>query len=126
MDRQHDSLAPDQVNDAITCAVPMNAPGVQTWVRKSYEHHAGNQVDAYFASQFDETDAVMVMDNVHVPWDRVFVYLDISLMRDIYFKTPAHVMGNHQSNWRFVEKMKLINGIAHKAARCRASDTSRR
>ena len=37
-------------------------------------------------------------------------------MRDMYFKTPAHIMGNHQSNWRFVEKMKLIDGIAHKDA----------
>ncbi len=108
-------LGPDQVNEAITFAVPMNAPGVQTWVRKSFELNAGNKVDAYFSSQFDETDAVMVLDNVHVPWNRVFCYRDISLMRDMYFKTPAHVMGNHQSNWRFVEKMKLINGIAHKA-----------
>jgi 4-hydroxyphenylacetate 3-monooxygenase len=109
-------LADDQVGEAVTFAVPMNAPGVEIWVRKSFELNAGNAVDSYFSSQFDETDAVMVLDEVRVPWRRVFCYRDVALMRDMYFKTPAHIMGNHQSIWRFVEKLKLIVGIAHKAA----------
>jgi 4-hydroxyphenylacetate 3-monooxygenase len=109
-------LSRDQVDEAVTFAVPMNAKGVEIWVRKSFELSADNAVDNYFSSQFDETDAVLILDNVRVPWSRVFCYHDVGLMRDMYFKTPAHVMGNHQSNWRFIEKMKLIIGIAHKAA----------
>lgn len=109
-------LGPDQVDEAVTFAIKVNQPGVSIWVRKSFEKHSDNRIDNYFSSQFDETDAVMVFENVHVPWERVFCYRDVPLMRDMYFKTPAHIMGNHQSNWRFTEKMKLINGIAHKAA----------
>jgi 4-hydroxyphenylacetate 3-monooxygenase len=56
------------------------------------------------------------LDNVKVPWERIFVYRDVAMMRNIYFETPGHIMGNHQSNWRFVEKLKLLVGIAHKAA----------
>ncbi len=109
-------LAPEQKALSITCAVKMNAPGVQTWVRKSYELNAVSRADNYFSSQFDETDAVLVLERVHVPWERVFVMDNAQLSRDIYFKTPAHIMGNHQSMLRFAEKLKLINGIAHKAA----------
>ncbi len=109
-------LAPEQKALSITCAVKMNAPGLQTWVRKSYELNAASRTDNYFSSQFDETDAVLVMERVHVPWERVFVMDNAQLSRDIYFKTPAHIMGNHQSMLRFAEKLKLINGIAHKAA----------
>ena len=109
-------LAPEQKALSITCAVPMNAPGLETWVRKSFELAAANRVDSYFSSQFDETDAVLVFDRVHVPWERVFVMDDAQLSREIYFKTPAHIMGNHQSMLRFAEKLKLIVGIAHKAA----------
>lgn len=109
-------LAPEQKALSITCAVKMNAPGMQTWVRKSYEQNAVSRVDNYFSSQFDETDAVLVMERVHVPWERVFVMDNAQLSRDIYFKTPAHIMGNHQSMMRFAEKLKLVNGIAHKAA----------
>ena len=109
-------LAPEQKSLSITCAVKMNAPGLQTWVRKSYEQNSVSRVDNYFSSQFDETDAVLVMERTFVPWERVFVKDDAQLSRDIYFKTPAHIMGNHQSMIRFAEKLKLINGIAHKAA----------
>lgn len=109
-------LGPDQIDEAVTFAVPMNTRGVEVWVRKSFELNADNQIDDYFSSQFDETDAVLILDEVRVPWSRVFCYRDVALMRDMYFKTPAHIMGNHQSNWRFIEKLKLIVGIAHKAA----------
>ncbi len=109
-------LAPEQKALAVTCAVPINAPGVQVWVRKSYELAAAGRIDNYFSSQFDETDAVMLFDRVHVPWERVFVLDDAALSRDIYFKTPAHVMGNHQSMIRFAEKLKLMVGIAARAA----------
>jgi 4-hydroxyphenylacetate 3-monooxygenase len=109
-------LGPDQADEAVTFAVPINHPGVQIWVRESFERSAANRVDHYFASQFDESDGVMVFDNVRIPWNRIFCHRDVPLMRDMYFKTPAHMMGNHQSNWRFVEKLKLMVGIAHKAS----------
>lgn len=109
-------LAPEQKALSVTCAVKMNAPGLQIWVRKSFEGSAVSQVDNYFSSQFDETDAVLVMERTFVPWERVFVMDNAQLSRDIYFKTPAHIMGNHQSMLRFAEKLKLVNAIAHKAA----------
>lgn len=109
-------LGPDQLDEAITFSIPINTPGVQLWVRDSYEAKAANRIDNYFSSQFDESDAVMILDHVKVPWDKIFVYRDVPLMRNIYFETPAHIMGNHQSNWRFAEKMKLLIAVAHKAA----------
>jgi len=109
-------LAPEQKALAVTCAVPMNAKGVQIWVRKSFEQAATSRVDNYFSSQFDETDAVMVFDRVHVPYERVFVLDDAARSRDIYFKTPAHIMGNHQSIIRFAEKLKIMLAIAARAA----------
>ncbi|MGE3708945.1 MAG: 4-hydroxyphenylacetate 3-hydroxylase N-terminal domain-containing protein, partial [Hyphomicrobiaceae bacterium] len=109
-------LAPEQKALAVTCAVPMNAKGVQIWVRKSFEQAATSRVDNYFSSQFGETDAVMVFDRVHVPYERVFVLDDAARSRDIYFKTPAHIMGNHQSIIRFAEKLKIMLAIAARAA----------
>ncbi len=37
-------LAPGQEKELITCVVPLNAPGVSIWPRKSYEHHARQRV----------------------------------------------------------------------------------
>ena len=109
-------LGKDQAAESVTCAVPLNAPGVTIWTRKPYERFAISEFDAPFAWRFDETDSMVIFEEVKVPWERVFTHNDALLSRDIYFRTPSHVMGNHQSNVRFHEKLKLILGIARKSA----------
>src|SRR5690606_10478277 len=49
-----------------------------------------------------------------VPWEKVFVHDNADMSRAIYVNSPSHSMGNHQSNIRFLEKLKLLIGIAHK------------
>jgi 4-hydroxyphenylacetate 3-monooxygenase len=109
-------LAPDQKPQAVTCALPTNAPGLSIWPRKSYERHANGPIDSPFSSRFDESDAIVVFENVKVPWEHVFLLDDVQLSRDIYFRTPSHIMGNHQALVRFHEKLRFILGIAYKAA----------
>ncbi len=109
-------LAPEQKHQAVTCAVPLNAPGVSIWARKSFERYAVSAIDNPFSSRLDEFDAIVVFDKVKVPWGRVFLLDDVTLSREMYFKTPSHVMGNYQAIFRFLEKLKFIVGIAYKAA----------
>jgi 4-hydroxyphenylacetate 3-monooxygenase len=109
-------LAPNQLPEAITCAVPVNAPGLTLWSRKPFERHAPSEFDNPLAWRFDETDSMVMCEEVHVPWERVFVHMDAVLARDIYIKTPGHCYGNHQSNVRFHSKMKLIVGLASRIA----------
>jgi 4-hydroxyphenylacetate 3-monooxygenase len=109
-------LAPTQLAESVTCAVPVNAPGVTLWSRKSFERDAHSEFENPLAWRFDETDSMVMCDNVKVPWERVFVHNDAILAREIYIRTPGHCYGNHQSNVRFHAKMKLIVGLASKIA----------
>src|SRR5712671_4227490 len=109
-------LPPEQKGQAVTCAVPTGTEGVNLWVRKSFEKHAVTEFDNPFSSRFDESDAVVIFDNVKVPWERVFLLNDVQQSRAMYFRTPSHVMGNHQSVVRYHEKLKIILGFAYKAA----------
>jgi 4-hydroxyphenylacetate 3-monooxygenase len=109
-------LAPDQKQQAVTCSVPANAEGVSIWARKSSEHHALGPIDSPFSSRYDESDCVVLFENAKVPWEHVFLLDDPGLSREMYFKTPSHVMGNHQAVVRFLEKLGLIIGFAYKAA----------
>src|SRR5258708_38340251 len=68
------------------------------------------------ASRFDESDSAVLFDNVKVPWERVFCHDNVEITRAIYMRTPGHAMANHQANVRFLEKLKLIVGIASKVA----------
>lgn len=109
-------LAPDQVKQAVTCAVPVNAPGLTLWSRQPMEPNAKNEFDSPLTWRFDETDSMVMCDNVKVPWERVFVMDDAIKARGIYIETPAHCYGNHQSNVRFWSKMQLIVGLCSKVA----------
>ena len=51
-----------------------------------------------------------------MPWERVFCHDNVEMTRAIYMRTPGHAMANHQANVRFLEKLKLIVGIASKIA----------
>lgn len=107
-------LGPGQEKESVTCAVPLNAPGVKMWARKPFEKYAVSEFDNPLAYRFDETDSMVIFDNVFVPWERVFTLEAVDLSREIYMITPAHAMGNHQSNIRFWEKLKLIVGLANR------------
>ncbi len=107
-------LAPSQTKEAITCAVPVGTPGVTLWARKSFEREAISLFDNPLSSRFDETDSMVLFDNVKIPWDRVFVHDDPIRSREIYSKSAAHCFGNHQSNVRFLSKLQLLLGIASK------------
>ena len=107
-------LAPDQSKQAITCALPCNAPGLSLWSRKPMEPSAKSEFDSPMTWRYDETDSMVMCDNVKVPWERVFCIDDATLSYQIYYQTPSHCYGNHQSNVRFLTKMKLIVGLASK------------
>lgn len=109
-------LAPNQVKEAVTCAVPVNAEGLTLWSRQAIERNAANEFDSPLTWRYDETDSMVLCDNVFVPWERVFVLGDTSLAREIYIRTPAHCYGNHQSNVRFWSKMQLIVGLCSRIA----------
>ena len=115
-------LAPDQKKEAITCAIPCNAPGLQLWSRQPAELGCISEVDSPLAYRYDESDSMLLCDEVRVPWERVFVHEDALLSRDIYVTTPSHCFGNHQSNVRYWSKMRLLLGIASKIANVTGAD----
>ncbi|GAA5666840.1 4-hydroxyphenylacetate 3-monooxygenase oxygenase component [Brucella sp. NBRC 14130] len=59
--------------------VPMNAPGVKMFCRVSYEQTAATAAHPFdypLSSRFDENDAILVLDNVFIPWEDVLVLRD--------------------------------------------------
>jgi aromatic ring hydroxylase len=55
-----------------TYVVPVNAPGVTVVCRRVSVRHA-NPFMAPLSSRYDELDGQMWLDDVHVPWTRVFL-----------------------------------------------------
>ena len=75
-----------------------------------------SEYDNPLSSRFDDTDALLVFDDVFIPWENVFVYKDVAGLRKQFFETAAHVLGNFQAQIRFATKLKFLAGIARKVA----------
>ena len=109
-------------SEAITAAMPLNASGVSLWSRQPYALAARHEADYPLSYRFDETDSVLVCDNVKIPWERVFLHNEANMSRRIYIETPANCYQNHQSNIRFWSKMGLIVGVASRICQANGTD----
>ncbi len=109
-------------SEAITAALPLNAPGVTLWSRQPYAQHVAHQADYPMSYRFDETDSVLVCNQVKIPWERVFLHNEAAMSRRIYIETPANCYQNHQSNIRFWAKMGLIVGLASRICQANGTD----
>ena len=105
-------LQPGDENYANGLVVPINAPGLRLYPRRPFALSAASAADYPLSSRFDESDCYVVFDNVFVPWEHVFIYRNIEICRDQWWKTPSHLYGNHQAQVRYVTKLRFMIGIA--------------
>jgi 4-hydroxyphenylacetate 3-monooxygenase len=109
-------LKPGEEMYAFAAAVPLATKGLKILPRKSYEAAAVSQFDNPLSSHLDENDAVILFDEVKVPWDRVFVHRDTYTCRAQFQETPAHMFQNYQAQVRLMVKTRFLLGLAKKIA----------
>jgi 4-hydroxyphenylacetate 3-monooxygenase len=70
--------------------------------------------DYPLSSRLDEIDSLIVLHDVFVPWEQVFVYRDVELTNAQFHETGAHVLANFQSLVRFGVKMRFLTAAARR------------
>lgn len=104
-------LKPGDEDYAISCVVPNGTPGLKLYPRRPYALGATSVFDYPLSSRFDESDSLVVFDDVFVPWEDVFIYKNIELTAGQFSATAAHVLGNTQSHIRSWAKLQFIVGL---------------
>ncbi|MGH1492531.1 MAG: 4-hydroxyphenylacetate 3-hydroxylase N-terminal domain-containing protein [Acidimicrobiales bacterium] len=104
-------LQPGQEDHALSFVVPVATEGLRIHCRKPYST-ASSVYDAPFSTRFDETDAVVIFDEVFVPTDQVFVCRDIEATAAQFHATAAHTLGNLQAQIRLMVKLRFLVGLA--------------
>jgi 4-hydroxyphenylacetate 3-monooxygenase len=105
-------LQPGDEDYAISAVFPCNAPGLRIYPRRPYATAATSLFDYPLSARYDEVDALVVFDDVFVPWENVFVYRDVKLAGDQFHATGAHLLGNFQALVRFLVKLEFAAGLA--------------
>ncbi len=117
-------LQPGDENYAIGVAVPANAPGLKLYPRRPFAAVATNSFDYPLSGRFDEADCFVVLDEVFVPWEHVFIYRNIGICRDQWWKTPSHLYGNHQAQVRYATKLRFMAGLAKRMNEMTGNDAN--
>lgn len=109
-------LGPGSEDYAISLVVPNNAPRMRIYSRRPYATGNPGGPDYPLSSHFDESDSLVVFDDVFVPWEHVFVYRNIELTAAQFNRCAAHSLGNTQAQIRFASKLRFYAGLAHRIA----------
>jgi len=91
-------------------ALPCDAPGLRFLCRESFDL-GRSHFDHPLASRFEEIDAVVVFDDVLVPWERCFVVGRPELCNGIYSETTAAAHMTHQVVTRTRAKTEFLLGL---------------
>jgi 4-hydroxyphenylacetate 3-monooxygenase len=99
-------------------ATPVNAPGLRFVCRPSVIHmDAGSPMDYPLSARLDETDAMVVFDNVLIPWERVFIHRDAEMCNGLYNRTGAMPQIMHQFSTKNLSKAEFMMAVAFAIAR---------
>ncbi|WP_028933667.1 4-hydroxyphenylacetate 3-hydroxylase family protein [Pseudonocardia spinosispora] len=109
-------LTDDDRDFAVSFVVPVGTEGLKLYCRRPYAPAATSTYDYPLTTRYDETDALLVFDDVLIPWANVFVDRDVTAVRRQFHDTGAHVLGNWQAQNRFSVKLRFLAGLARKVA----------
>ncbi|WP_026677600.1 4-hydroxyphenylacetate 3-monooxygenase, oxygenase component [Fictibacillus gelatini] len=91
-------------------AIPNNTPGLKFVCRESFDT-GRNQWDHPLSARFDESDAIVIFEDVFVPWERVFVCGNSEICNRTYVETNAIVHSAHQVVAKNVVKTEFVLGV---------------
>ena len=115
-------LAPGDDDYAISVVMPINAEGVRLYPRRPFSEMATSVYDYPLSARFDEVDTTVILRDVLVPWEHVFIHRNVELVNRQFHDTPAHTLANFQSLVRFGVKLEFMAGLCLKLAELHRSE----
>ncbi|PZN12374.1 MAG: 4-hydroxyphenylacetate 3-monooxygenase, oxygenase component [Bacillota bacterium] len=91
-------------------AIPCDTPGLRFICRESFDYGRSG-FDHPLGSRFDEIDAIVVFDDVLVPYERCFMIGHPELCNALYSETSATVFMTHQVMVKNLAKTEFILGL---------------
>lgn len=114
------SVKPNTENADAYCfgfALPLATKGLHLISRSSLAPREGAlQADYPLSSRYEENDAVLIFEDVFVPWERTFFYRDAELASAYTRKTHCSAHAVHQVLVRSLVKAEFVTGLAQEVA----------
>jgi 4-hydroxyphenylacetate 3-monooxygenase len=92
-------------------AIPTSTQGLRFICRESVDY-GRSHYDHPLGSRFEEMDAVVIFDDVFVPWENVFLHRDVARCNEAYARTGAVAHMTHQVVVKNIAKCEFMLGLA--------------
>jgi aromatic ring hydroxylase len=106
---------------SIFFAVAVATPGLKLLCREPFTRDR-SPFDHPAAARFDEQDAVVIFDDVFVPWERAFVAQAPAVTSQL-LRGQAMAWAGFSADLVLLEKMEVLIGVCHLLARSGGIDT---
>lgn len=99
---------------AIAFACPTNLGGIKFMARRSFApRHGFGEFEYPISSRFEESDAMVIFDDVLVPWENIFVYRSVEkipllMWGGVYMKAWF----NYHFTIQYYSRLKFLVGLA--------------
>jgi 4-hydroxyphenylacetate 3-monooxygenase oxygenase component len=116
------SLAQGEEKYALAFGIPTDTPGLKFICREPFDDGTMSKWDHPLGSRFEEPDAMVVFEDVLIPWERVFLHENVALANRLF--TSASIQNNtgHQTAIRGLAKCKFLVGVAIAVSRSVKTD----
>jgi len=109
---------PDAAQYAFGFSIPVATTGLRFICRPSVMHaQAASVMDFPLSSRLDETDAMVVFDDVLVPWERVFIHRNADMCNGLYVRTGSMRHTMHQFTTKNLAKSEFMMGLGFAIAK---------
>lgn len=116
------SVAKGEEKYALAFGIPTDTEGLRFICREPFDDGTMSKWDHPLGSRFEEPDAMVVFDDVLIPWDRVFLYNNVDLANRLFTNASIQNNSGHQTAVRGLAKCKLLVGIAIAVSRSVKTD----
>ena len=116
------SVMPGEEKYALAFGIPTDTPGLKFICREPFDDGSMSSWDHPLGSRFEEPDAMVVFDDVLIPWERVFLHENVALANKLF--TSASIQNNtgHQTAVRGLAKCRFMVGVAIAVSRSVKTD----
>jgi 4-hydroxyphenylacetate 3-monooxygenase len=109
----HKPVSGEAGDYSFAVVIPVTTPGTKFIFRPPVvPAGAASPDDHPLAARFDETDAMMVFDNVFVPWERVFAFRDVDACNSLSARIGHGAHLYDQVSLRYIAKAEFLVGLA--------------
>lgn len=115
-------LKPEDKDYIFIFALPLDTPGIRQICREPYDNGDRLPGNHPLAANFEDSDTLIIFDDVLVPWDRVFAYDNVPVIARFQAQATGRVHSSHQAAVRGLVKLEFVVGLLMEIVKSNGAD----